>query len=386
MTDETQPPAEAVAVPDKTLTSEVDPVMRAKLEQIDALYDGVYPLLAKLYDAKAGGFYASSSTRSSGKFAPDIEDTAFVLTFLKDDGLIETMPPDVKQKMIGFFQSRQDAKTGFFVEPAFPQARGNQRAMARALRFAMVGLEILGAKPLYPLPGAREGGAEMDYLQSPDAFRAWLEARPWNSSWKALDELYQQTGIIKSLPAEKQKVLLPIAEEVLRAKQDPQSGMAGEGPLIVRISGAAKLDWFAAEFDLKIPRPDALYATTLGWFESQPTDDYITHIRNATELTADLEPLLAQPMPMEKKQLVLNTALRFLKPFAQKDGGFSMATKEFRLGPFDLKAGNVKTAQSDLNGTAMAQKTRASAYHLAGVKAPPMKGADQFWAMATRTQ
>lgn len=89
---------------------------------------------------------------------------------------------------------------------------------------------------------------------------------------------------------------------------------------------------------------------------------------------------------MEKKQLVLNMALRFLQPFAQKDGGFSMATKEFRLGPFDLKAGNVKTAQSDLNGTAMAQKTRASAYRLAGVKAPPMKGADQFWAMATQTR
>lgn len=248
MTDETEPPIEKVAAADKTAATAVDQALRAKLEQINKLYDGVYPLLVKLYDAKAGGFYASSATRESGKFAPDIEDTAFVLTFLKDDGLVETMPPDVKTKMIEFFQSRQDSKTGFFLEPMFPQARGNQRATARALRFALVGLDILGAKPLHPLPGARENAAELDYLQSPEAFRAWLEARPWDSSWKALDELYQQTGLIKSLPDEKQKALLPIAEEVLRDKQDPQSGMAGEGPLIVRISGAAKLDWFAAEF------------------------------------------------------------------------------------------------------------------------------------------
>lgn len=364
--------------------SEVSAETQSTLARIDALYEGVYPWLAKLYDPATGGFYASPATRGADGFGADIEDSTFALTFLRDDGLLETMPQDVRRKMIEFFQSRQDPKTGFFFDTHHRAVFEKERQRVRALRFAMEGLKMLDDKPLHPLPGARAVMPETAHLQSEAAFKKWLDARPWDKAWGALDEIYQQAALIKSLPDDQQKKFIAIADEYLKQKQDPESGLTGGGVLIVKIAGAAKLGWFLGEFDRPIPRADALANTTLQWYRSRPDVEAVTLVRNPIEHLADLQPFLEKPMIEADKQLALETTLRLLPRFRQKDGAFSMNVKEFYLGPFDWKAAKAPAPQGDVNGTAMAQKSRASAYRLAGLKAPSMAGADNFWEMVAK--
>ena len=360
------------------LKTSVEP--NEKLAALDELYSGLYPWLARLYDAKTGGFYPNEQLRKQPGQAPDIQSTSFALTFLRDDGLIETMPPAVRAKFVAFFQGRQDPQTGFFSDPEFTLVRNPDKYRGRMLRFAMQGLEILGAKPLYPSPGARAPMAETAHLQSADAWRAWLQELPWEKSWGALDELYQQTALLKSLPDARQRELVQIAYEFVKNKQDAETGMAGGGDLGNRVSGAAKFGWFCDEFDLPIPRADALQETTLQWLAAPEPIKAVTLIRNPIEHLADVQTFLTKPLAPGGKTRVLTVSIDALRRFRQKDGGFAFSAQRYDLAPHNfVDLGRAKSPQSDINGTAMAQKTRASLYRLSGVKAPAIAGADGFW-------
>ena len=351
-----------------------------ELAALDELYCSFYPWLARLYDADSGGFYPNEELRIQTGQAPDIQSTSFALTFLRDDGLIETMPPDVRARFITFFQSRQDPQTGFFSDPQFDSVVNPDKYRGRMLRFAMQGLEILGAKPLYPLPGARAPMDETAHLQSADAWRKCLQELPWEKSWGALDGLYQQSALLKSLPGERQRELVQIAYEFVKSKQDAETGMAGGGDLGNRVSGAAKFAWFCDEFDLPIPRADALQRTTLQWLEAPEPIKAVTLIRNPIEHLADLQPFLKQPLSQAEKARALTIAVDALRRFGEKDGGFAFSAQRYDLAPHNfVDLGSAKSPQSDINGTAMAQKTRASLYRLVGLKAPHIKGATAFW-------
>ncbi|GHC13320.1 hypothetical protein [Cerasicoccus arenae] len=132
------------------------------LGELESLYKGVLPWVARLYDPKSGGFYESIGLREGKEprdFGPDIQATHFAFSLIRSSDLLASMPPEVKGKLILYFQSRQNPETGYFSDPDYPDMLDNQRIMARALSFSVASLRSLGAAPLYPLPGKPRASA-----------------------------------------------------------------------------------------------------------------------------------------------------------------------------------------------------------------------------------
>ena len=358
-------------------------VAPVELISIEALYDEVLPWLARLYDAKSGGFYESLATRALEGSGPDIQSTYFALDILESDGLLATMPPDIKAKSLKYLQTRQNPKTGFFSDPDWPQMEQQERVMGRALQFATGSLRMLDAQPLYPLPGAQTE-ALPERFASQANLKKWLDARGWDQPWRALDAVSSQKGFLLGLPAEKRAPLVKFIYDYVKARQDPQTGMVGGDEPIIRISGMAKFGWFCKAFGLPIPRADADYAFVMDWYRSTPEVETMTMIRNPIHHLVDLQPYLSSPMPEADKGLVVRETARLMRDFHQKDGAFAMKKKAFPLRPNDMmkSIGTSKQPQSDLNGTSQALVIRQKAYEMRGIAPeliPPFAGHDTLW-------
>ncbi len=360
-----------------------NPDVSASLQQIESLYTGVLPWMARLYDADQGGFYESLAMRAQPKSGPDIQSTYFALNILDEDGLLKTMPPEIKAKSLEYLQTRQNAKTGFFSDPAWPQMEEQERVMGRSLQFATSSLKMLGAEPLHPLPGA-QAEALPERFASQANLKKWLDARNWEQPWGALDAVSSQKSFLLSLPAEQRDPLVKFIYDYVVAKQDPQTGMVGGGEPIIRISGMAKFGWFCKPFDLPLPRADADYAFVMNWYRSTPEVETMTMIRNPIHHLSDLQPSLSQPMSEADKQLVVRETARLIRGFYQKDGAFAMHKNHYPLRPngMEKSIGKSDAPQSDLNGTSQARVIREKAHEMMGVareKMPPLPGNDAFW-------
>ena len=355
----------------------------ASLTEIESLYTGVLPWMARLYDAQSGGFYESLATRARPETGPDIQSTYFAWDILEKEGLVQTMPPEIKAKSLEYLQTRQNAKTGFFSDPDWPQMVEQERVMGRALQFSTNSLQILGAKPLHPLPGAM-GEPLPERFASEQNLRKWLDALGWEQPWRALDAVSSQKIFLLGLPAKERDPLVKFIYDYATARQNPQTGMIGGGEPIIQISGMMKFGRFCEVFELPIPNADAAYAFVMRWYRSQPEVTTMTMIRNPLTHLADLQPYLSQPMPLADKQLVVRETARMIRTFHQKDGAFSMQLEEFRLRPNDVwpPIGKSAAPQSDLNGTSQARVIREEVYGMMGVareKMPPLPASDEFW-------
>jgi hypothetical protein len=127
-----------------------------QLMEIDALFSNFYKWLAGQYDVKSGGFYYAKSSIGNNEFQPDIESTAQALNILASSGLINKIPEPIKRGFINFFQQRQQPENGYFYDPHNEMKRID-RMVARAVNYSVNSLKLLGAAPVYPVPGI--GGA-----------------------------------------------------------------------------------------------------------------------------------------------------------------------------------------------------------------------------------
>ncbi|NJK91105.1 MAG: hypothetical protein HC904_04295 [Blastochloris sp.] len=85
----------------------------ASLQEMETLSAGVLTWLPELYDPRTGGFYESLATREHPQGGPDIQSTSQVMGILRSTRLLASMPPEIKERMRHYLQSRQDAATGF---------------------------------------------------------------------------------------------------------------------------------------------------------------------------------------------------------------------------------------------------------------------------------
>ena len=169
----------------------------------------------------------------------------------------------MKQGFIHFYQCRQDSATGFFFDP-HTRMRSVQRLRGRALDFSNAVLRQLEAAPLYPLPGQRQKPSAkakdyLSYLESPENFQTWLEERPWDFSWGALDHICSQMGILKSLPEDRQQPLIDVLLPYLENRQNPETGLWGDGDPYVELSGAFMAAYIYKALDLPVPHADLIY-------------------------------------------------------------------------------------------------------------------------------
>lgn len=131
----------------------------AALEDLSGLIDhDVAMWVASMYDPESGGFYYARSAIGRPGFGADIESTSQALRFIQYMGAWDSMPAPVHDKLVHFFQSRQDRATGYFYDPQFGSNVTNSKR-SRNLNQAVEALRKLGAAPLYPLPWERQGGA-----------------------------------------------------------------------------------------------------------------------------------------------------------------------------------------------------------------------------------
>ncbi|AHF91746.1 hypothetical protein OPIT5_17505 [Opitutaceae bacterium TAV5] len=386
-----------------------DATVADALQRLDAAFAGVVPWILSLADEKTGGFFETTGLkqqREEHPYAADIQSTYFAVLMLNDAGQLAGLPPTRKDALVRFFQSRQDPETGYFSDPAYPEMKDSTRTMGRALLFSVNGLRHLGAKPLHPLPGEHGPGksavtaappppamagigllfvrktaaaaattpAVPAHLASVEAFREWLDARPWDNAWTALDQLSSQARLIRAQEPALQRALVDEALRNIRARQNPDTGLVRGGSMSVRLSGAFKFVSFCNNVGRPVPLAARLRKSTLAWYRSEPVTDKIFFIRNAAEMLAALVRQTGLPLTPEEFRTVIDTSLTELTRYRCPDGAFSSFVGRYYISPNDLYLSPRRVAragaQSDMNGTANAWAMRKALHRLANSSPP----------------
>lgn len=406
------------------------------LAELEKMFSGFLPWLARVYDPVSGGFYESVGLREGREdraYGPDIQSTHFAISMLSQSGALKSQPTNVRDGFVDYFLSRQDPQTGYFVDPDYPEMKDDPRTLGRALSFSRVELRRFGVAPRYPLPGTKAvepppaspdfgdssrppeqavmikagqmkmasvplfslfsiltKGAAIPNASSPngvsgspvpahlatvEAFRVWLDKRPWHFSWTAIDEIQSQATLILLQEPTLRDALIDEALRSIVSRTEPETGLVRNGGEdIVRISGGFKLVLFCDAVKRPVPFADQLWDSVLGWFRSDPETDHMCFIRNAVDMLDGLIPITGHKLTQEELLQVIHTALVEMDRFRCADGAFSLRAGQYYISPNDLYLRHRRIAragpQSDVNGTMMAWRLREKLYRLAGRPVP----------------
>ncbi|MGI6082950.1 MAG: hypothetical protein ACOYEP_08775 [Limnochordia bacterium] len=397
------------------------PEVYEALEDLNGIMDrDVVMWVASMYDPNTGGFYYARSAIGRQGFAADIESTSQALSFMRLHGMFGDMPPQIRQKLITFFQSRQDPVTGYFFDPQFGSNVANAKR-SRNLYQAVGALGSLGAAPLYPLPystqrqvgqlslsdlfawfgyqrlgdvGAHRrlpmvypapgGGINIptlpEYLRSAEALRRWLESLDWvNRPWSAGHNVSSARSEITQVG------LLDVVYEFIEEIQNPETGLWGPGRTLEEVSAALKLSGY---FTSERPYPNAgkmIESTVYAILNDTPKS--IVHVRNPMNLLARVVRGGSLPYDPQIEALLRENMLRIitgakesLLRFKQADGSFSY----YERGSAAVSQGatvSLGLPESDMNATLDgANATINSLYELAGITRPTLaRYSQEFW-------
>lgn len=251
---------------------EITPEILSALDRLDQFIGkDVVQWAINLYDPETGGFYTSSSSRDYEPFTPYAESTYFVTDILRAGGIMDaaSTPQWWKDKVGKWVQSHQSEADGYFYEAFFgPYTSGVRRN--RDLQYSVGLLNRVGYKPLYKTPQERLKEAEElkaaenaqpqatpapqktpsvpAHLQSEANFIAYLDSQDWSSKgiWNTGNKLSSESSVIKSAG------LWEVANKYIVEKQNPETGLWGEGLTYNNTNGAMKL---ASFFDKEHPYP-----------------------------------------------------------------------------------------------------------------------------------
>ncbi len=331
------------------------------LEKLDAHYEEFLdPWLARQWDPATGG-----QLRYPSSAEPDIQSSAQLTSILETAGLIETMPDHARAALVGYFQSRQNSDDGFFYD--YPDQDLADRDKGRYLGYTINALRRLGAAPLHPLPDDESSGVP-PHLQSRQAFRAWLDALPWETPWGAGDKINSQGSIIDLLSHKDE--LLAELWLFLPTKQNPTTGYWGASATETNynyLSGAAKITFSYAKYDKPIPMAAQLYDSAKTTLFEEPAIAS-THVRNVLWLIRNLmdDGSLAGGIPEEDRVSIIDKTAANIGSFLMPDGGFR----------------NRRNSESGMDAASQARHARNwSLTVIAGLgDSAPWPGADTFWA------
>lgn len=346
------------------------------LTELDTLFDGFIDWLEEQYDPETGGFFYARSSKTSGRFAPDIESTAQAVHVLDRLGVLDALSERVRTGLVRFFQTRQDPETGCFFD-SDPRMRKDDVMVARAIGYATGVLARLGAAPLYPAPDARKGAPE--WMRSPEAYGRWLESVDLSHSWRGCDRLCCSAAYLVPLSSEERKPYLETALRYFARVQDESTGFWGQGSGYVRLSGTFKLHTFYGRFGLPVPRVRRILESVTDVVRTEAATD-MCYVRNAVHLTASLGPDKGTDVGE-----LIGATVRNLRAFKREDGGFS---RELRGSPPAPNVAQVKEGEcypdmpepvplgegkveGDMNAGTQAVLVRRLCYRLAGAPEPP---------------
>ncbi len=332
-------------------------VLLERLKKFDKLYEGFYTWLAGQYAPEYGGFYYARSSRTDPQFQPDIESTAQALSILQRSRLLGSMPELMRQQLIAFFQKRQTPE-GYFYDP-HNRMREVDRMVGRAVMYSAGSLRLLGAKPLYPLPGSSGRQSLPPHLQSLAAFKQWIDERPWDYAWMACDNLQAAGVFLRQLPENERKEYMDYLWKYLEEHQDPETGMWGDGRPYIKISGAFKLALLYGSFQKTLPRPERIYRYLLYTLREDVSED-MCWTRNPMDLLCALKPVIG-PYPLEEAEEIIEITFENLKRYLKPDGGFSRHVEHSLEIPNNVPLGK-GLAEGDMNAGTQALRIRSACY------------------------
>jgi len=352
---------------------------------MDALFDGFYSWLAARYDPASGGFWYAASSPSLPGAEPDIESSAQALSVLERSGLLGGLGKPMLDRMTSFFQRKQDAETGLFLDRD-PAMRKDEVMVGRAMGYATRALASLGAGPLRHLPSP---SLAPEYMASPESYVAWLRGVDLRSAWRGCDLMMSANHYLERLPPREARAFVEAAATYFASIQDPATGLWGGGGLYTRLSGAFKMNMFYRRFGLPMPRAEAIYRSALRCLEEEEALD-MCWIRNPLDLLDSFAGRV-RPSAGELAGILAATA-RNMARLKRPDGGFS---RELRGSPVAPNVAQVKEGESypdmpepvrlgrglvegDMNAATQALLVRRIARELAGLRAAPPPSAGEF--------
>jgi hypothetical protein len=396
--------------------------MIVALEKMDRLFVGFPAWLASLYDKQSGGFFFERSAVDNPAYPPTIESTSQALSLLYAIGGEKNMPAEFRQRLIRFYQSRQDPLTGYFIDDHPNRALAlDSRTIARAQAYVRTHLKKLGATPEYALPGeprtsatsargarpaaepsTREAGdatarvqasvkhirakppvatdavATQYGIHSTDDLRRWLENLPWHSPWSAGQKISDLSEFLRYIDGQRRSRYLETIWAYLEGTQDPDTGFWGRGSGYTRLSGAMKIKSVYYGYDRPMPRALQIFRSMIACMTSETTPN-VMPIRNALE---NMSTFLAHATAEERIEMrrsiprAVLIASNLLPQFLRTDGGFSWGFERATAHTGGHKIGGGR-AEGDTIGSSGALLIRNFSWQLSGL---PIKSLNQDYA------
>jgi len=330
----------------------------------------------QLYDPETGGFYYSISSRDSAGATPFAEGTCFTLESLLDAGL--TIPQWYKDKVSAWILPHQDPDDGYFYEELWGKTTGGRRK-DRDLTYSVIILRSMcGVEPLYPLPQDRLktrpqdtslSSAFPEYLAGKKEIIAYMDSLDWSSKsiWSTGSNLSAAVSMIQAAG------LFDTVHEYIKAKQNPETGLWGEGLGWMNTNGTMKLSSF---FDREhpFPRVEQIVDSILKIYSGDVPPSHATFIWNPfVALNSVLYSMGDDAADMRKKLYeksadIVNRAVDCALLLRRPDGGFAGCLdcgSKYQQGfLYGLGLDN----ESDLDGTVIAgHRLRSSIHDVFGV-------------------
>ncbi|MBO5220380.1 MAG: hypothetical protein J6C52_13190 [Clostridia bacterium] len=355
------------------------------LHEFEAMYRGVLPWYASLYDAESGGFYAAASGKADPVLHTGLEMTGSVLVALHHHGggLWETMPAYLRDRFIAFFHTRFDKSTGYFEEPTLEaQDRDTaDRFRARIQSFSKNALNLLGAPFTMPAENGRTITPILPaQFESPEAYVEWMRGLCWDTnSWTAGDRVQASQNYLRLMDAPRRQPYLDAMFAYLEEAQDPITGYWGNGTSYRTLSGAFKVDLIYGAYDRPLPRAAKVLESV---FTTIRTEDAACpcYVRNSIDLLGTLANRHGYADEIRwqlsaESDGILAASGRFLTP----DGGFSSSIGK-SMGVYGGVRVGHSLCEGDIDGTSMMLIARQTLYGLLGVEIPPLSDTmPDFW-------
>ncbi|MFC0558289.1 hypothetical protein [Halalkalibacter alkalisediminis] len=359
--------------------------LQSVLDKMDLQYQGLFRWLAGQYHPSTGGFYYARSSIQDHSFNPDIESTAQALNMLIRNDLLHSMPNQMKQQIIRFFQGKQVAESGFFYDEN-PAMAKDEVMVNRAINYSVHSLKRMGSAPLYPLP--LKAKAAPSYVNTPESYLEKWRSIDLSNSWRGCDLLATSCVYIGEMNESDREPFLKEAVSYLASIQDQETGLWGGGSLYVRISGTFKLHTFYNKFKIPMPNTKKIYQSILTCLRTEEAVD-MCYIRNPIDLLSYMN----MSIPTEELLEILHITTANMSKLKREDGAFS---RELDHSPPAPNVAQVKKGafypnmpepvylgkglyEGDMNASTQATLIRLQCYKLAGIDAKPIKSAEPFY-------
>ena len=345
----------------------------------------------QLYDPKTGGFYYSISSRDAEEMTPFAEGTSFTLEALLYGGI--ELPEWYKEKVSKWIQGHQDETDGFFYEDLWGKITSGSR-IYRDIAYSRDILGKCGVNALYTFPEDRIKSGESasinsagfpEHLESKEKMKAYLDSLDWSSKsiWGTGQRLTNESVVLKAAG------LYEFTHDYILSKQNPETGLWGEGLGWMNTNGAMKLSSYFTDPAYPFPNPERAFESVKKLYEGDVPPTSATWIWNPFVLMSRIlgnsgdnaEKL--RNILLDTGADIVNKAVDCALLMKREDGGFSSSIGAAISRQQGYLFGYGKRTESDLDGTLIAgPRLRNFIWSVFGVKAPGGYYADkceEFW-------